>query len=116
MDLWTDDFKWFVWFLIRSAIYGYILYHAFCFLRRKVPGVLGYGPIRKYPNMRKLRRVKGYFNYRWRRIKRKKKAGIDPIRTAFDGMKELKDCIKGLLYLVGVVEHQIRVFRTDGYR
>ncbi|KAK8289290.1 hypothetical protein V6Z11_D07G179900 [Gossypium hirsutum] len=87
MDLWTDDFKWFVWFLIRSAIYGYILYHAFCFLRRKVPGVLGYGPIRKDPNMRKLRRVKGYFNYRWRRIKRKKKAGIDPIRTAFYGMK-----------------------------
>ncbi|KAG4139020.1 hypothetical protein ERO13_D07G166300v2 [Gossypium hirsutum] len=85
MDLWTDDFKWFVWFLIRSAIYGYILYHAFCFLRRKVPGVLGYGPIRKDPNMRKLRRV------------------------------ELKDCIKGLLYLVGVVEHRIRVFRTDGY-
>lgn len=53
----TDDFKWFVWFLIRSAIYGYILYHAFRFLRRKVPGVLGYGPIRKDPNMRKLRRV-----------------------------------------------------------
>ncbi|TYG46885.1 hypothetical protein ES288_D11G293000v1 [Gossypium darwinii] len=87
----TDDFKWFVWFLIRSAIYGYILYHAFRFLRRKVPGVLGYGPIRKDPNMRKLRRVKGYFNYRLRRIKRKKKAGIDPIRTAFDGMKRVKN-------------------------
>lgn len=30
---------------------------------------------------------KGYFNYRLRKIKRKKRAGIDPIRTAFDGMK-----------------------------
>ncbi|MBA0867932.1 hypothetical protein Goshw_006183, partial [Gossypium schwendimanii] len=30
-------------------------------------------------------------------------------------IQELKDCIKGLLYLVGVVEHRIRVFRTDGY-
>ncbi|PPD87852.1 hypothetical protein GOBAR_DD15213 [Gossypium barbadense] len=34
---------------------------------------------------------KGYFNYRLRRIKRKKKAGIDPIRTAFDGMKRVKN-------------------------
>lgn len=53
----TDDLKWFLWFLIRSAIYGYILYHVFRFLRRKVPKALGYGPIRKDPNMRKLRRV-----------------------------------------------------------
>ncbi|KAK8712778.1 hypothetical protein V6N13_148006 [Hibiscus sabdariffa] len=87
----TDDFNWFLWFLIRSTIYGFILYHAFCFLRRKVPRVLGFGPIRKDPNMRKLRRVKGYFNYRLRRIKRKKKAGYDPIRTAFDGMKRVKN-------------------------
>ncbi|XVE62702.1 hypothetical protein DITRI_Ditri06bG0140900 [Diplodiscus trichospermus] len=87
----TDDFKWFLWFLIRSTIYGFILFHVFRFLRRKVPKALGYGPIRKDPNMRKLRRVKGYFNYRLRRIKRKKKAGIDPIRTAFDRMKRVKN-------------------------
>ncbi|XP_022719027.1 probable inactive ATP-dependent zinc metalloprotease FTSHI 5, chloroplastic [Durio zibethinus] len=87
----TDDSKWFLWFLIGSTIYGFILYHAFRFLRRKVPKVLGYGPIRKDPNMRKLRRVKGYFNYRLRRMKRKKKAGIDPIKTAFDGMKRVKN-------------------------
>ncbi|KAL4379473.1 hypothetical protein GQ457_02G033540 [Hibiscus cannabinus] len=91
MSRMTDDFKWFLWFLIRSTIYGFILYHAFRFLRRKVPRVLGYGPIRRDPNMRKLRRVKGYFNYRLRRIKRKKKAGFDPIRTAFDGMKRVKN-------------------------
>lgn len=30
---------------------------------------------------------KGYFKYRVTRAKRKKKAGIDPIRTAFDQMK-----------------------------
>ncbi|KAL4354390.1 hypothetical protein GQ457_06G018340 [Hibiscus cannabinus] len=35
--------------------------------------------------------LKGYFNYRLRRIKRKKKAGYDPIRTAFDGMKRVKN-------------------------
>lgn len=30
---------------------------------------------------------KAYFNYRVRRIKRKKKAGIDPIKNAFERMK-----------------------------
>ncbi|OWM67334.1 hypothetical protein CDL15_Pgr000786 [Punica granatum] len=58
---------------------------------RKVPRLLGYGPLRRNPNLRKLRRVKAYLNYKVRKIKRKKKAGIDPIRTAFDGMKRVKN-------------------------
>ncbi|PKI39092.1 hypothetical protein CRG98_040516 [Punica granatum] len=87
----TDDIRWFFWFIIRSAVYGFVLFHIFHFLRRKVPRLLGYGPLRRNPNLRKLRRVKAYLNYKVRKIKRKKKAGIDPIRTAFDGMKRVKN-------------------------
>ncbi|KAL1560990.1 putative inactive ATP-dependent zinc metalloprotease FTSHI 5, chloroplastic, variant 2 [Salvia divinorum] len=55
-----------------------------------IPRVLGFGTIRKNPNFRKLRRVKGYFRYRTRKIKHKKRAGVDPISTAFDHMKRIK--------------------------
>lgn len=40
---------------------------------------------------------KAYFKYRMKRIKRKKKDGIDPISTAFDKMKVF---ILLLIYLV----------------
>lgn len=56
----TDDFQWFFWFIIRSAIYGYILFHIFSFIKRKVPRLLGYGPVRRNPNLRKLARVVTY--------------------------------------------------------
>ncbi|EOA33079.1 hypothetical protein CARUB_v10016416mg [Capsella rubella] len=87
----TEDFQWFLWFLIRSSIYGFVLYHVFRFLKRKVPRLLGYGPFRRDPNVRKFWRVKSYFTYRKRRIKQKRKAGIDPIKTAFDRMKRVKN-------------------------
>ncbi|KAJ6434179.1 hypothetical protein OIU84_017816 [Salix udensis] len=45
----------------------------------------------KDPNFLKLRRVRYYVKYKLRTIKRKKKAGIDPISTAFDGMKRVKN-------------------------
>ncbi|KFK37857.1 hypothetical protein AALP_AA3G038200 [Arabis alpina] len=87
----TEDFKWLLWFLIRSYIYGYVLYHVFRFLKRKVPRLLGYGPFRRDPNVRKFWRVKAYFSFRKRRIRQKRKAGIDPIKTAFDRMKRVKN-------------------------
>lgn len=87
----TEDFQWFLWFLIRSFLYGFVLFHAFRLMKRKIPRLLGYGPLRRDPNLRKLRRVKAYFNYRLKRIKRKRKAGIDPISTAFDRMKRVKN-------------------------
>ncbi|KAJ6883908.1 inactive ATP-dependent zinc metalloprotease FTSHI 5 [Populus alba x Populus x berolinensis] len=88
----TDDMQWFFWFAIRLFIYGYILFHAFRFLKRKVPRLLGFGPLRsRDPNFLKLRRVKYYVKYKLRTIKSKKKAGIDPISTAFDGMKRVKN-------------------------
>ncbi|XP_056168151.1 probable inactive ATP-dependent zinc metalloprotease FTSHI 5, chloroplastic isoform X1 [Syzygium oleosum] len=87
----TDDLQWFLWFLIRSAVYGYILYNVFRFFKRKVPRLLGYGPLRRNPNVRKFRLVKSYIQYKVRKIKQKKKAGIDPIKTAFDGMKRVKN-------------------------
>lgn len=58
----TDDFQWFLWFLIRSAVYGYILYNVFRFLKRKVPRLLGYGPLRRNPNVQKFRRVVLFFS------------------------------------------------------
>ncbi|GAV83010.1 AAA domain-containing protein/Peptidase_M41 domain-containing protein [Cephalotus follicularis] len=87
----TDDIQWLFWFFIRGGIYGFIFFHVFRFMKRKVPRLLGFGPLRRDPNLRKLKRVKAYFNYRVRRIKRKKKSGIDPIRTAFDRMKRVKN-------------------------
>ncbi|XP_009588245.1 probable inactive ATP-dependent zinc metalloprotease FTSHI 5, chloroplastic isoform X2 [Nicotiana tomentosiformis] len=87
----TDELQWYLWFLIRTAIYGYVLYYVIRFMKRKIPRLLGYGPLRRNPNLRKLRRVKAYFRFRTRRIKRKKKAGVDPISTAFDQMKRVKN-------------------------
>ncbi|XP_059437221.1 probable inactive ATP-dependent zinc metalloprotease FTSHI 5, chloroplastic [Corylus avellana] len=87
----TDDTQWFLWFFIRTIIYGFVLFHVIRFMKRKIPSLLGYGPLRRDPNLWKLRRVKTYLNYRVRRIKDKKKAGFDPIKTAFDGMKRVKN-------------------------
>lgn len=53
----SDDLQWFFWFLIRSVIYGYILLHVFRFLKRRIPRLLGYGPLRRDPNLQKLQRV-----------------------------------------------------------
>lgn len=52
-----DDTQWFLWFLIRSFIYGYVLFHIIQFMNRKIPPLLGYGPWRENPNLRKLQRV-----------------------------------------------------------
>lgn len=53
----SEDFQWFLWFLIRSFVYGYVVYHVFRFLKRKVPRLLGYGPFRRDPSVRKFWRV-----------------------------------------------------------
>lgn len=87
----TDDIQWYIWFLIRSFVYGYVLFHIFGYLKREVPRVLGYGPIRTDPNREKLKRVKYYLNYRVRKVKQNKKAGVDPITRAFDQMKRVKN-------------------------
>ncbi|XP_062084344.1 probable inactive ATP-dependent zinc metalloprotease FTSHI 5, chloroplastic [Humulus lupulus] len=86
-----DDFQWFFMFAIRTVIYGYILYHVLLFLKRRIPVVLGFGPYRKDPNLRKLGRMKYYLKYRKRRIKQRKQAGFDPITRAFDQMKRVKN-------------------------
>ncbi|KAL4035333.1 hypothetical protein IC575_004017 [Cucumis melo] len=92
----SDDFTWFLWFMIRSAIYGYIWFHIFSFMRKKIPRILGYGPVRRNPNVRMLGRVatcgaKSYLKRRMRKIKLKKRAGVDPITHAFDRMKRVKN-------------------------
>ncbi|KAK9161714.1 hypothetical protein Syun_008055 [Stephania yunnanensis] len=86
----TDDFQWFLWFSVRSIIYGYLLFNIFRFMKRKVPSLLGYGPLRKDPNLRKLRRVKSFFNLKLRKTLRRRKEGADPIASAFDQMKRVK--------------------------
>ncbi|CAL2269646.1 unnamed protein product [Prunus armeniaca] len=87
----TDDIQWYFWFLIRSVIYGYVCFHLFRFMKRKIPRLLGYGPLRRDPNMQKLKKVKFYLNYRVKKIKGNKKAGVDPITRAFDQMKRVKN-------------------------
>ncbi|XP_072999076.1 probable inactive ATP-dependent zinc metalloprotease FTSHI 5, chloroplastic [Typha latifolia] len=87
----TDSIQWYFWFLIRSAAYGFVLFNVLRYMRRKVPKLLGYGPLRRDPNLRKLRRVRFYFNYKLFRRIRRKKEGVDPIRSAFDQMKRVKN-------------------------
>lgn len=86
-----DKIQWYLWFLIRSVIYGFVLFNVFRYLRRKVPRLLGYGPLRRDPNIRKLQRVKSYLRFKLRRTIQRKKEGVDPIRSAFDQMKRVKN-------------------------
>ncbi|KAL1294317.1 hypothetical protein HN51_055056 [Arachis hypogaea] len=87
----TDELTgWYFWFFVRAAVFGFVMFHVFKFLGRKVPRLFGYGPLRRDPNMRKLRRVKYYVNQKLRRIKQKRKDGVDPIKTAFEQMKRVK--------------------------
>lgn len=87
----TDEIQWFLWFFVRTITYGFVLFTVLQFLWRKIPILVGFGPLRRDPNWRKLRRVKAYYNYRARKTKGRKKAGVDPIRTAFDQMKRVKN-------------------------
>lgn len=86
-----DTIRWYLWFLIRSAIYGFVLFNVIRYLKRKIPRLLGYGPWRRDPNLKKLRRVKAYFQYKINRTIQRKKEGVDPIRSAFDQMKRVKN-------------------------
>lgn len=58
-----DDVQWFLWFAIRSIIYGFVLFHVIRFVKRKIPKLLGYGPLRRDPNLWKLRRVVLFSSY-----------------------------------------------------
>ncbi|XP_020580621.1 probable inactive ATP-dependent zinc metalloprotease FTSHI 5, chloroplastic [Phalaenopsis equestris] len=86
-----DNFNWYFWFIIRSSLCGYVLFHVIKFLKRKLPSFLGYGPLRRDPNLRKLQRLKFYFRYKKNRRIRKRKEGVDPIRSAFDQMKRIRN-------------------------
>lgn len=85
-----DGIRWYLWFFIRTIIYGYLLVNILLFAKKKIPRLLGYGPVRRDPNLRKLRRVKAYFNFRLRKTIRRKREGVDPIASAFDQMKRIK--------------------------
>ncbi|KAF5196505.1 Atp-dependent zinc metalloprotease ftsh [Thalictrum thalictroides] len=86
-----DGIWWYLWFFIRAFIYGFVLLNVLRYMKKKIPRVLGYGPIRRDPNLRKFRRVKAYYNFRLRRTRRRKREGIDPIASAFDQMKRIKN-------------------------
>lgn len=53
----TNGIGWYLGFLMKSAIFGFVLFNVLWFLKRKIPRLLGYGPLRRDPNLRKLRRV-----------------------------------------------------------
>ncbi|KAL9303716.1 hypothetical protein ACSQ67_020979 [Phaseolus vulgaris] len=52
-----EETSWSFWFLVRAAIYGFVLFHVIKFMRRRLPSLLGFGPLRRDPNRQKLRRV-----------------------------------------------------------
>ena len=56
-----ETIRWYLWFLIRSMIYGFVIFNVLRYLTRKVPRLLGYGPWRKDPNLWKLRRLVNTF-------------------------------------------------------
>ncbi|KAI5398282.1 probable inactive ATP-dependent zinc metalloprotease FTSHI 5, chloroplastic [Lathyrus oleraceus] len=87
-----SEIQWIVLFITRTAISGFVLFHVFKFMRRKIPRLLGYGPVsvRNNPNRRKLGRVAYYFQKRWRSVKSRRRDGVDPIKTAFEHMKRVK--------------------------
>ncbi|XP_020223283.1 probable inactive ATP-dependent zinc metalloprotease FTSHI 5, chloroplastic isoform X2 [Cajanus cajan] len=85
-----EESPWLPWFLVRAAIYGFVLFHVLKFMRRRVPRLLGFGPLRKDPNMQKLRRVKYYITQKLKKIRQRRKDGVDPIKTAFEQMKRVK--------------------------
>ncbi|PIA61144.1 hypothetical protein AQUCO_00300576v1 [Aquilegia coerulea] len=86
-----DSFLWHLWFFIRAFIYGYVLLNVLCYMKKKAPRVLGYGRIQRDPNLRKLWRVKAYRKFKKQRKRRRIKAGTDPIPSAFDRMKRIKN-------------------------
>lgn len=57
------NFIWYLGFAVKTVIYGYVLLHIFRFLKRKIPRLLGFGPLRRDPNMRKLRRLVIFFHH-----------------------------------------------------
>ncbi|KAJ8467400.1 hypothetical protein OPV22_029952 [Ensete ventricosum] len=59
--------------------------------RESIRWFLGYGPLHRNPNWQKFRRVKFYFKYKLYRMIRRRKEGVDPIRSAFDQMKRVKN-------------------------
>lgn len=52
-----DNMQWLLWFLVRSIIYGFVLFNVIQFMSRKIRRLLGYGPLRRNPDLWKLRRV-----------------------------------------------------------
>ncbi|KAI3991255.1 hypothetical protein MKX01_022476 [Papaver californicum] len=86
-----DGIRWYLLFYIKSAVYAFVLFNVLRLVKKKAPRLLGFGPIRRDPNKEKLRRVKGYFKFRLRRTLKRKKEGVDPITTAFDQMKRVKN-------------------------
>ncbi|WVY97846.1 hypothetical protein V8G54_029997 [Vigna mungo] len=85
-----EETSWSFWFFVRASIYGFVLFHVVKFMRRKLPRLLGFGPFRRDPNRRKLRRVKYYIGQKIKKIKQRRKDGVDPIKTAFEQMKRVK--------------------------
>ncbi|XP_078439024.1 ftsH extracellular protease family [Wolffia australiana] len=81
---------WYIGFLFRSIIFGFVVFHVLRFMR-KIPRALGYGPFRRDPNLRKLRRVRFYHQFRLNRRIRRRKEGVDPIKSAFEQMKRVKN-------------------------
>ncbi|XP_045809012.1 probable inactive ATP-dependent zinc metalloprotease FTSHI 5, chloroplastic [Trifolium pratense] len=86
-----SEVQWIILFIIRIAIMGFVLVNVFNFMRRKIPRLFRYGPLNnRDPAMRKLWRVMYYFQVRRGRMRKNRRDGVDPIKTAFERMKRVK--------------------------
>lgn len=52
-----DNAQWYIWFFIRTAIFGVLLFQVLQFFTRTISHLFGYGPLRRDPNIQKLQRV-----------------------------------------------------------
>ncbi|KAM7484822.1 hypothetical protein LguiA_000831 [Lonicera macranthoides] len=84
-------FKWFLWFFLRGYIYLNVVSTIFTFVRRNIPELPGYGPLRENPSSWKSKRVLIYTVHKYIKLKYMGHKGRDPITEAFDQMKRVKN-------------------------
>ncbi|CAN1345877.1 Probable inactive ATP-dependent zinc metalloprotease FTSHI 5, chloroplastic [Linum perenne] len=88
----SENTQLFTWTCFRIVISGCILLLVFYILRIGLSRLFRVRLLqRRNPNSWKLRRVKAYMKTRRRLVKGGRKTGVDPIKTAFEQMKRVKN-------------------------
>ncbi|KAL8171854.1 hypothetical protein V2J09_023658 [Rumex salicifolius] len=89
----VDSFSY-IKIFVRCAIYGYVFIHVIqlaWYMKKKAVRVLGFGPRFKNPNIRTKRQLIAIRRVVKKLIVRRKKFGVNPIKTAFENMKRVRN-------------------------